>query len=292
MRNIDRRVRLPRMGQSPTVRRRRLGLQVRAHRERCGLTLEQAAGALETSRFTVSRWESGQANIRTGDLRLLFDLYAVPADERAELETLAREGRQRGWWTPYTSSVRPTFATFLGLEAEAASLMEYSAIILPGLLQTERYMRAVMRAAVPFIGDDTIERRTEVRLKRQAEIFARGYPMHFVIDQACLLRRVGGVDVMRDQLTHLTEKAKNRQITLQVIPFEIGAHASVMGSFSVLTFADMPPISYVEQLAGDLYGDGEDAALYTQHFDALREAALPKPLALELLERIRKETHQ
>lgn len=274
---------------SPTVRRRRLGLQLRAHRERNSLTLDQVAATLETHARTVSRWELAQANIRVRDLRMLLDLYQVTGGERTELETLAREGRQHGWWTPYTSSVRPTFATFLGLEAEAASLNEYSGTVLPGLLQTENYMRAIMTAAIPQLSDETIERRIEIRLKRQAEMLSRNYPTHFVIDQSCLLRRVGGHDVMDEQLTSLIEVSKSRLITVQVIPFETGAHASILGSFAVLTFRDMPPVACVEMLGGDLYADGPDSEQYTQHFDNLREAALPQPLSLSLVEKIRKE---
>jgi hypothetical protein len=246
---------------------------------------------METTVRTVRRWEAGQASIRPRDLRALLDMYAVPADERGELETLAREGRQPGWWTPYTSAVRPTFATFLGLEAEATSYMEYSAMIVPGLLQTERYMRAVINAAIPQLDDETIEKRIEVRRKRQAEMFARGYPTHFVIDQACLLRRVGDAEIMNEQLRHLTEVARSRRVTIQVIPFEIGAHASVIGSFSLLTFDGMPPVAFVELLGGDLYADGPDSVRYTEHFDKLREGALPEPLALSLVDEIRRDVH-
>ena len=283
--------RMTQQGGSPTVRRRRLGLQLRAHRERCNLTIEQVAASLETGARSVLRWELAQANIRTSDLRALLDLYAVSADQRTELETLAREGRQPGWWTPYTSAVRPTFATFLGLEAEAASHMEYSAMVIPGLLQTPRYMRAVMTAAIPRLGDDTIEKRIEVRQKRQAEMLGRAYPTHFVIDEACLHRSIGDHEVMAEQLAHIMESAKSRLITIQVVPFAAGAHASTLGSFSVLTFVDMPPVACVEMLGGDLYADGPDSALYTEHFVSLREAALPQPLAMSLVDKIRKEVH-
>lgn len=277
---------------SPTVRRRRLGALLKGHREAAGASPEDVATAMETTVRTVRRWEAGQASIRARDLRVLLDLYRVTdGRERGEAETLAREGRQRGWWTPYTSSVRPTFATLLGLEAEATSYMEYSAMVLPGLLQTERYMRAVMNAAIPQLDDETIEKRIEVRRKRQAEAFARGYPCHFVIDQSCLHRQVGNAEIMNEQLRHLTDVAKSRRTTVQVIPFELGAHASIMGGFSVLTFDGMPPVAFVELLGGDLYADGPDSERYTYHFDKLREGALPEPLALTLVDQIRRDVH-
>lgn len=280
------------MNQSPTVRRRRLGAQLRSAREAVDLTRETVAEALGTSIYAVGRWETGRSAIRQSDLRALLDIYRVHNTfERAELETLAREGRQRGWWTPYTSAIKPTFATFLGLESEAASLMEYSAIVVPGLLQTQEYMRAVMSAAVPMLGDETMDKRIEVRLKRQADMLTRGYPTHFVIDEACLWRRVGGGVVMRQQLDQLLELARSRYVTVQVLAFEVGAHASTLGSFSVLAFDHDPPIACVEELGGDLYADGPDAVRYSQHFDKLREAALPEPLSLSLIGRVKEEAH-
>lgn len=276
---------------SPTVRRRRLGLQLKGHRGRARMTPEAVAGALQTTSRTVLRWEAGAANIRPRDLGTLLDLYAVPEADRPDLFTLAREARLQGWWSPYTSSVRPTFATFLGLEDEAASLCEYSAMLIPGLLQTEPYMRAVMNADVPLLPDETIEQRIALRIKRQAGMLEHDRPSHFIIDQACLLRRVGSVEIMNDQLAHLIEVAKSRLVTIQVLSFEIGAHASIMGGFSVLTFEEMPPVACVELVAGDLYADGDDSERYTLHFNALRQGALPEPLALALVERIRKDVH-
>lgn len=276
---------------SPTVRRRRLGLKLREYRDAAGKSVEEAAAHMDTTVRTLLRWEAGQANIRARDLFALLNFYGVERqDLRDELEVLAREARKKGWWTPYTSAVRPTFATFLGLEAGAQSLMEYTAIVVPGLLQTEAYMRAIMRAAVPALDDATIERRVELRTKRQAEMLGRGTPVHVVIDQSCLLRRVGSEQVMAEQLDHLVTLSETvRQVTVQVLPFEVGTHASVLGSFSVLTFADMPPVACVELLGGDLYADGDDSRLYTAHFDKLRESALPQPLAVDLVQRLRGE---
>jgi len=269
-----------------------LGVQLKAARERAGLSRDDVCERQGISKSGLGRWETGRGGIRVVDLRALLDLYGIsdPA-ERAELETLAREGKQRGWWTPYTTSVRPTFATFLGLEAEAASLSEYTATIIPGLLQTDRYMRAVMASAVPQLDDATIERRIEVRKKRQAEMMSREYPAHFVIDDACLYRSIGGREVMAEQLAHIIDTARTRRITVQIIPFAVGAHASILGSFAVLTFNEMPPLACVEMLGGDLYADGADSLLYSSHFDKLREAALPEPLSVSHMHTIREDVH-
>lgn len=264
-------------------------MQLRAHRERVGLTLDQAAVSIDKDERTLRRWEKAQASIRTGDLRALLDLYDVSGSERIELELLAREGRLPGWWTPYTSAVRPTFATFLGLEAEAASIQQYAGILVPGLLQTENYARHTLNVELPTIDDGTVDKRLAVRRKRQTEMFARGYPAHFVIDQGALLRRVGDAGIMREQLDYLTELSKSRLITIQVIPFAAGAYA-VLGGFTVLTFDVAPPVAVVELPGGDLYADGPDSVLYTEHFAQLRESALNGTMSMVLVGEIKEGT--
>lgn len=258
------------------------------------MTVEYVAGALMNTVRSVRRWESGATNPRQRELRNLINLFDVSDELARELEVLAKEGRQPGWWTPYTSDIRPTYATFLGLEAEAAQLLDYAAILIPGPLQTEKYMRAVMNAATPMLSDETIDSRIEVRLKRQSAMLSSGHLTHFVIDEGCLWRCVGGKAVMREQLDYLIVAAEARLITIQVLPLTVGAHASILGSFSVLTYAsdEDPPVAYVEMLGGDLYADGSDSAQYSDIFSKLCQAALPEPLALDLIERVKGEAHR
>lgn len=276
---------------SPTVRRLLLGQRLRAYRLAAERSPDEVADHMCTTSRTVLRWEGGQANIRLRDLVSLFDLYAVPREDWSEMTSLAKEARRPGWWTPYNSDLKPTFKTFLGLEQGAVALKEYSAIVLPGLLQTEAYMRAVMESAIPMLDDRTIDARVEVRLKRQAEINSRAMPTHFVIDEACLMRRVGGIHTMNTQLQAVIEAARSRLVTVQILPLAIGSHASMLGAFNVLEFAEMGPVACVEMLGGDLYADGEDSMQYTSHFDKLREGALPEPHSLALVEKIRREFH-
>ena len=268
---------------SPTVRRRRLGSQLRAARRAVGLSRQQVAEKMETSESGVTRWETGRTRIRLNDLRALLDLYGLTDPTlRAELEQLAREGRQRGWWTPYTSSIRPSFATFLGLEAEASEEHEYSAIVLPGLLQTEEYATAIMRAAVPELSDAVVEERVKLRLERQKRLTSKDAPplkLHAIIDEACLYRKVGGDDVWLAQLQHLWTMCGRRSVTVQVLPFEVGAHASTLGGFLLLRYQDAPPIAMIELAAGDLYAEHDDAVRYVTRFDMLRESALPPALS-------------
>lgn len=278
---------------SPTVPRRRLGSQLKGGREATGLTIADVARRLKTTDRTVLRWEAGQTNMALRDLSTLMDMYGINERETREfLANLHMLGRQQGWWAPYSSAVRPTFAKFLGLESGASSFVEYSAIIIPGLLQTEAYMRAIMGSSHERPNEARISKRVEVRQKRQASMFGREIQKHFVIDESCLYRRIGTVDGMHDQLKHLQDVATDRNVTIQVLPLSVGSHASTLGSFSVLQFpVPDEPVACIEMINGEVYADGAESEVYTQTFEQLREDALPEPLAMDRVEEIMRGTH-
>lgn len=278
---------------SPTVPRRRLGMQLKTAREASGLTVAEVARTLHKTARSVLRWEAGQTNMPIADLTALMDTYGIKDPTlRIQLESLHMLGRQSGWWAPYSNAIRPSFVTFLGLEAGASSLSEFSAMLIPGLLQTERYMRATMRAASPPLSEAAIDKRVAIRLTRQEAMFSRRVRTRFVIDESCLHRRVENVETMHDQLKHLLDVADTRHITIQVLPFSGGAHVSMHGSFSVLTFpAPDQPIACIELLNGELYADGPEARVYTDNFDRLREGALPEPLAMDHVDTIMRNVH-
>src|SRR5713101_1436297 len=191
---------------SPTVRGRRLRYELRQFRERRGLTIEQVSELSEGdwNASTISRWETGDRRIRPSDLRLLLDIYDVHGEQREVLLTLARQARERGWWRTYVDAVPPWFEVYLGLEAEAATIREYSPELVPGLLQTADYYRAFMRAA-PSAGDEeSIERKAAVRLARQEQLSSTDPPEYWaVLNEAVIRRMVGGSETMRAQLQHI-----------------------------------------------------------------------------------------
>jgi transcriptional regulator with XRE-family HTH domain len=243
---------------SPTVRGRRLRHELRSIRERHGLTIEQVSerSGGDWNASTISRWETGERRIRPVDLRRLMDLYDVHGDQREVLLTLARQARERGWWRSYTDAVPPWFEVYLGLEAEAETICDYAAELVPGLLQTADYYRAFMRAA-PAAGDDeTIERKAAVRLARQERLTNEDPPrLWAVLNEAVIRRVVGGADTMRAQLHHIAEMADLPHVTVQVLPFRAGAHPAMDGSFIVLGFPEPadPDVVYLESQAGSLY---------------------------------------
>lgn len=264
---------------SPTARGRRLRLELRRLREEAGLTHSDVARRLEWSPSKVSRIETGQSRVQTGDVRDLLEIYGI-TDEgiRESLVQLAREARRRGWWTRYTDVLGS--GTYVGLEAEAAGLHTYESMFIPGLLQTEDYARAVIRAGQARPDPDTLERRLSARMVRQ-EILERPDPPEIwaVLDESVVRRPVGGAEVMQAQLAHLIEVSTrpNTTVTLQVLPFTAGAHPGMNGPFVILTFNTPtdPPMVYLETATDGLYlEEPADVERYTLRFSHLVARAL------------------
>jgi transcriptional regulator with XRE-family HTH domain len=271
---------------SPTVRRRELGALLRKLRTEKGLTVEQAADQLMFSMSKLSRMETGHGAPSRRDIRDLCALYEVTDEaERKRMMNLAVEGRQAGWWQSYDLN---QFADYVGLEADAVSVKNYQSILIPGLLQTPDYARAVNEAVIPQPDPERLEEQTEVRLRRQDRL-TRDPPLRFgaILDEAALHRVIGGPAVMEAQLRHLIELSKLPNVTLQVIPFSAGGHPAMDSTFNVLEFADaVPGVVYVEGLVGWVYMKrSRDVERYAGVFERLCHIALPPRESVELIEK-------
>jgi len=278
---------------SPTVRRRRLGIELRRLREATDYTIEDVAKHLECSGSKVSRIETGKGMLRIRDVRDMLDLYGVADEDRRDLLlTMAREGQQKGWWTEYEPSAG--LEIYIGLEAEAASCRHYHSHVVVGLLQTEDYARALLRAVRVTDPPEEIERLVALRLRRQSILHREPRPLDLwaVVDEAVLRRPIGGKAVMREQLMHLIEICELPNVTLQVLPFARGAHAGLDGSFVIMGFpdpTDMDVVS-VESPAGNIYLEkAEDLRRYTLRFDHLRAEALPTDESVRSIHEVAKE---
>jgi transcriptional regulator with XRE-family HTH domain len=243
---------------SPTVRRRRLGYELRLLREAAGKKGEDVAAALGWSDSKISRIETGRISVHHGDVADLLDLYEVtdPATRDA-LITLARQTRKQGWWHPYSDILQRHYATYIGLETAAATLRVFEPLTVPGLLQTETYARAVIRTNTQEISDEEVERLIEVRLRRQDVVFKSDDPLRLlvVLDEAALHRQIAGPAVMHEQITRLIEVGAHPRIRLQVLSFDQGSHVGMAGSFGIFEFPDPsdPEIGFVETVAGSLF---------------------------------------
>jgi hypothetical protein len=273
---------------SPTVRRRELGALLRTLRLERGLTVEQVAERLLCSPSKVSRMETGHRGATARDIRDLCDLYGVsdPA-QREKMARLAAEGKQQGWWQPYDLE----FATYVGLEAAATSISNFQSIIVPGLLQTPEYARAMHEADVGEYTPERIETHVEVRMRRQNLLTRADSPLQFsvVLDEAVLHRAVGGPAVMGAQLDRLIEAAKLPNVTIQVISYNTGAHPAMGSAFDVMDFGNTAPsVVYVEGLMGFIYIERpEDINRYRKVFEYLRTVALNSRDSVELMAKAR-----
>jgi transcriptional regulator with XRE-family HTH domain len=259
---------------SPTVRERRLARALRHLREEAGLTIEDVAEKLEISPSTVSRMETAQVGVRPRDLRFLLDMYEITDAERDQLLQIARERRQQQWWQEYADL--PNIAV-AGLEEDASTIWQYSTQLVPGLLQTEAYARAVLGAIRLDSKPGDIDRRLDLRIHRQALLTRADAPEYWVIlDEAVVRRQVGGPSVMAEQLGHLTEVARMPNVTLQVLPFTSGEHAGMDGEFTILHYRESsdPDVVYIENTGNDVYLENlEVTRRYNKIFDHLRAAA-------------------
>jgi len=264
--------------QNPTLRARRLALELLRRREAAGLTREEAARQLEWSPSTIFRIETGRSRPQPGNVRALLELYGVTGPERDGLIRLSREARQPGWWHSFRDILPNPYEVYIGLEAGAASIRNFEPVVVPGLLQTEEYARQTFRNGPRELDRDEIERCVQVRMERQRILVREDRPrLWAILDEAVIRRAVGGPEVMREQLRHLIESTEQGKTTLQIVPFGADAHAGTTGPFVILEFPEAtdPDVVYVETLARDIYLEAPtDVDRYTLAFARLLAAAL------------------
>ncbi|WP_438941353.1 helix-turn-helix domain-containing protein [Micromonospora craterilacus] len=275
----------------PTVLRMLLGAQLRRLRESRGVTRENAGWEIRSSESKISRMELGRVGFKERDVADLLTLYGVTADqERAALLKLARDANNPGWWHRYGDVLPPWFQSYLGLEAAAALIRSYEVQFVPGLLQTREYARAVVLLGHGRAGPGEVDRRVDLRMRRQ-EVLRRPNPPRLwaVVDEAALRRPIGGPQVMRGQLEALLEATRTPNVRVQVIPFAAGGHAAAGGAFTILRFGDqdLPDIVYIEQLTSAIYLDKrEDLDYYAVAMERLCVEAEPPERTPEILKRM------
>ncbi len=276
--------------QSPTFPRFQLGKQLRLLREQAKLTTEDVGLQLDCSPSTISRMEGGKVGIRRSTLERMLDIYDLTDHEHREtLIALAKEGKRRGWFARY-GDLPVTYSRFIGLESAAEEMRNYEAMVVPGLLQTEEYTRALLEACAPdsdgTLGE-TVEAHVKARRERQGLLTRADSPLRLIVvlDESVIRRQIGGRDVMRSQLKRLAEAGRMRNVTIQVLPFDGGAYAGMAGSFAILQFADAPSVAYAEGLTGDIYQEAGDVQRYHVVFESLRAAALSPLESIRLIER-------
>ncbi|MEV4974966.1 helix-turn-helix domain-containing protein [Streptomyces scopuliridis] len=277
---------------NPTVRRRRLGQELRRLRELKGMTAEEVAERLLVSQSKISRLENGRRSISQRDVRDLCGVYEVE-DQRIvdSLMQMAKDSRQQGWWHAFGDI---PYSVYIGLETDAASLRVYEPQVVPGLLQTRPYAEALINGALPESPVLDVEKRVGVRLRRQDRISTPDDPLRLwaVVDEAALRRRVGDRQLMREQLEHLVEQSQLPHVTVQVLPFDMGAHPGITGHYAILEFPDASDSSvvYIEGVTSDLYLEkANDVQRYSVMYEHLRAQALNADQTRQFIADIAKE---
>jgi Domain of unknown function (DUF5753)/Helix-turn-helix domain len=278
----------------PTVQRMLVGTQLRRLRIDAGLSREQAGEAIRASEWKIHRLENGQVGFKERDIIDLLRLYGVTdPTEVAEFVALAREANSPGWWQHYGDVLPPWFRTYVDLESVATLIRTYEGQFIPGLLQTDAYMRAVVQGAHLDESAEEAGRRVRLRMARQT-LLTREQPPRLwaVVDEAAMRRPVGGREVMRGQLERLIEAAKLPNVTLQVLAFDAGAHPAMVGSFSVLRFPEeeLPDVVYLEHLTSALYlNKPEEVDQYLHIMESICVRAAPPDQTVALLHQILEE---
>ncbi|MHC3474955.1 helix-turn-helix domain-containing protein [Streptomyces sp. 7R007] len=278
------------MQHGPAVRRRKLGTELRALRTDAGLTSGEAARMVGWHQSKVSRIETGASGVKPADVRLLLDAYGVADPQLRELLLVlagSDEGGRPRWWHAYRGVLPPTYRDFISLESEADAMRTLETSVVPGLLQTPEYARAVTSAAVGGLDDERLDALVEVRLARQAVLRANPpLELSAVLDEAVLRREIGGPDVMARQLERLLEAARLPQVRLQVLPFAAGAHVGVTGPFVIFSFSSTSDLDVVvlDHLTSSLYLERkEDLEAYLEAFNTLQIHALSPEDSLDYI---------
>jgi transcriptional regulator with XRE-family HTH domain len=262
-----------------TVQLRRLAVLLQEIRDEAGISKEEVSSQTGINVTTLYRIETAQARPQRRTLMTMLDLYGVEEERRNDALKLLSEAQKPGMSRPFEAAVSEVYAAYINFETEALSARLFQTSFIPGLLQTERYAWAVLDTAMPKVEASVIEQRLRARVERGKVLAREGNPLELwvVLDEAAIRRVVGGRDVMREQLERLSEYSDKRNVILQVLPFDAGAHPAMVGSFVVLDFHEPadPELVYVEGIAGDDIVEGHnEIRRFGVMFDQLRAMAL------------------
>lgn len=275
----------------PTVRRRRLGAELRRLREAHSLKLEEVAERLGLAPSTLSRIETGKAPTKSAYLSALLDQYQVEdPGVRKVLVDMAREGHRKGWWSIYDDVLPSGFDIYVGLEAEASGLRSYETDVVHGLLQTTDYALAVLRELRPRDTEEQLQRVVDMRMQRQ-RLLDQDPPLDLwlILDEGAIRRNVGGSEVMRHQLQQLVQASRWANVTLQILSFASGAHAGLTGPFAILEFPERTDsdVAYTESVGGMIYLEKDrEVRACVEAFDRMRAAALSPVASVDLIQQV------
>jgi transcriptional regulator with XRE-family HTH domain len=275
----------------PTVRSRRLGARLSRYRAARGLSGAQLAAELGVGQPQLSRIENGKAKLTPAALQCLVEVLGIPETDARKLDELRKRSAEPGWWQDYGDILSEPVEMLIELEVEASWIRSYEGHVIPGLLQTRDYAERIMTAGAMHIRVADIDRYLELRMRRQKRL-AEGMRFTAILSEAAIRQQVGGPDVLREQLRHITRATREFDVTVQVVPFTADAHAALGASFVIIQWPD-------ENDAEAVYVDGEtsftvyerDGVIrqYVHAFASVQAQALPPRESLDLIHTLIKE---
>ncbi|MFI1576887.1 helix-turn-helix domain-containing protein [Embleya sp. NPDC020630] len=284
---------------SPALCRLQLGGELRRLRLQAGMKSAQVVRRLIWSPSKLTRLEAGENYVvEPSDVMALCEIYGADADTRALLNGFAAVTKtKRDWWQSpqYRPIIRPGLKAFLGLEATASALHNYESEFVPGLLQTEAYVRAIHQISHAALPPDDVDRLVSIRMTRQEVLLRPRTPLKLIaiVNEAVLRRQVGGAALTRAQLQHIVDLGELPNVRVQVVPYRLGVHPGMAGPFVILKFpkeAALKPIVYLENLADAWVTRREtDVEQYEEAFTDLQALAPGPQESLSLIHTAIKE---
>jgi transcriptional regulator with XRE-family HTH domain len=266
----------------PSVRRQRVGAELKRLRTEKGWSVREAAAGLEGfSASKISRIESGKGNIQGDDVFTLCAHYGASRETAEELVKATRHARSGTWWHEYGPDVVGAFADFIELELDAQSVREFEADVVPGQLQTREVAAAILRLGQPGLPEEVLNSRVDLRMERQRR---RPPQMWAILDEAALLRPIGGSLVMADQLRHLAEQAQTPGLNIQILPLDAPGHAALGTPFTLLTVSDGTEYAYLDGLTGGYWTEAAgEVSVYRETWSLLSATAAPFDRSLAMI---------
>jgi transcriptional regulator with XRE-family HTH domain len=281
------------MAYVPTIRGRRLARELRHAREQLKLTGEMAAERLGWDQAKISRIENAKMRVTVGEVMEVCESYEITDERRAELIKLAREAKEPGWWHSYRSVLKSGFSDYLAFESEADQYRSHDVHLIPGLFQTEAYVRAVFETSAALSTPGEIDQAVKARLVRQERLTSPEKPLQVfqIIEEGALRRVIGSYPTMREQLRHLIKLGELPNVELQIVPYK-SSNDALDGPFTVLNFEDYPDVLYVEHFGGCQYYEKHDETTRgSVVFERLRGSALTPSDSVALIRQVIEELH-
>lgn len=279
----------------PSVRKRRLGLELRGLRDAAGMNLDEAAQLYGCSRATMARIESADSSVSSDEVATLLDIYRVGEDDpkRQTLLIMARQARKRGWWRTYGDAVSDPYADYISLENDATAIRVWESQLVPGLFQTEEYTREVITAVRPMDSREDIDGYVAVKAARQKFVAQQPRQPRIcaVVWEPVLRQHVGTPKLMAAQCQRLLEEGERPNVEIQVLPLAAGAHAAMESTFTILAY-DGPNLDVVciDNATSSLYlEEDREVEHYGVLWERLLTAALDTRSSARLIRQIAKE---